>query len=432
MTTTTTPPEEAAGAGTPAPSTGALLLHGLRTNMRQYGMLSALVLIVLLFGFWTDGALLRPGNISNLLQQNGYILILAMGMMIVIIAGHIDLSVGSVAAFVGAVSAVLMIEHHLPWALALALSLLIGAVAGAWQGFFIAYLGIPSFIVTLAGMLLFRGLTQITLAGQSLSPFPEGFQNLAKGVFPEAGPGWSIPLPFEFHLDLGFIELRTEAIGPYHNPTLLFGLVVIAFLLVREVRDRRRQRAYVLDVLPRNIWIMKCVALVAAVLACTLTLASWHGMPVIMLIVCGLLLALGHVMRNAVVGRHVYALGGNKAAAKLSGVKDKRVTFLVFVTMGVLAALAGCVFAARLNSGTPQAGLNFELEAIAAAFIGGASMSGGVGTVLGAITGGLVLGVLNNGMNLVGVGTDWQQVIKGLVLLAAVGLDVWNKRRAGS
>ncbi|MDI3424053.1 multiple monosaccharide ABC transporter permease [Streptomyces luteolus] len=432
MTTTTQPPEGAATAETATPSTGALLLHGLRTNIRQYGMLSALALIVLLFGFWTDGALLRPGNISNLLQQNGYILILAMGMMIVIIAGHIDLSVGSVAAFVGAISAVMMIKHDLPWVVALVLSLLIGALAGAWQGFFIAYLGIPSFIVTLAGMLLFRGLTQITLEGQSLSPFPEGFQNLAKGVVPEAGPAWSIPLPFEFHLNLGFIELRTEAIGPYHNPTLLIGLAVVAFLLIREVRDRRRQRAYELDVLPRDIWVMKCVAIVAAVLAFTLTLASWHGLPVIMLIVCGLLLGLGHVMRNAVVGRHVYALGGNKAAAKLSGVKDKRVTFLVFVNMGVLAALAGCVFAARLNSGTPQAGLNFELEAIAAAFIGGASMSGGVGTVLGAIIGGLVLGVLNNGMNLVGVGTDWQQVIKGLVLLAAVGIDVWNKRRGRS
>ncbi|QNP67065.1 multiple monosaccharide ABC transporter permease [Streptomyces genisteinicus] len=431
MTTTTTPTESPA-APPAEPGAGAVLLHGLRTNMRQYGMLFALALIVLLFGFWTDGALLRPGNISNLLQQNGYILILAMGMMIVIIAGHIDLSVGSVAAFVGAISAVMMIEHDLPWGVALAVSLVIGALAGAWQGFFIAYLGIPSFIVTLAGMLLFRGLTQITLEGQSLSPFPGGFQNIAKGVVPEAGPAWSIPLPFTLHLDLGFVELRTDVIGPYHNPTLLIGLVVVALLVVREVRDRRRQRAYELEVLPRGIWLLKCVAMVAAVAAFTLTLASWHGMPVIMLIVCGLLLVLGHVMRNAVVGRHVYALGGNKAAARLSGVKDKRVTFLVFVNMGVLAALAGCVFAARLNSGTPQAGLNFELEAIAAAFIGGASMSGGVGTVLGAIIGGLVLGVLNNGMNLVGIGTDWQQVIKGLVLLAAVGVDVWNKRRAGS
>lgn len=375
--------------------------------MRQYGMLVALAFLVVLFQIWTDGTLLLPNNVSNLIQQNSYILILAMGMMIVIIAGHIDLSVGSLAAFVGALSAVMMVKHDMPWVLALVLSLLVGAVAGAWQGYFIAYLGIPSFIVTLAGMLLFRGLTQIFLEGRSLAPFPDGFQNIAKGFIPEMGP-------------------YTQ----YHNPTLFLGLVTVVFLLLREWRDRKRQLAYELDVLPAGLWALKCVAITAAIVAFTLTLASFHGVPVVMLIMCVLLIGLGYVIRNAVVGRHVYALGGNKAAAKLSGVKDERVTFLVFVNMGVLAALAGCVYAARLNAGTPQAGLNFELEAIAAAFIGGASMSGGVGTVMGAVIGGLVLGVLNNGMSLVGIGTDYQQVIKGLVLLAAVGFDVWNKRRS--
>ncbi|MFJ8584571.1 multiple monosaccharide ABC transporter permease [Streptomyces sp. NPDC093595] len=407
MTTTTTPPRDAA-APSGQPSAGALLLQGLRGNMRQYGMLIALAFIVVLFQIWTDGTLLLPNNVSNLIQQNGYILILAMGMMIVIIAGHIDLSVGSLVAFVGAMAAVMMVKHDLPWVLALVLSLLIGAVAGAWQGFFIAYLGIPSFIVTLAGMLLFRGLTQIVLEGQSIAPFPEGFQNIAKGFIPEMGP-------------------YTQ----YHNPTLVLGLVTVVFLLVREWRDRKRQLAHELDVPPLSLWALKCTAVTAAVVAFTLTLASFHGVPVVMLIMCALLIGLGYLMRNAVIGRHVYALGGNKAAAKLSGVKDKRVTFLVFVNMGVLAALAGCVYAARLNAGTPQAGLNFELEAIAASFIGGASMSGGVGTVMGAVIGGLVLGVLNNGMSLVGIGTDYQQVIKGLVLLAAVGFDIWNKRKAG-
>ncbi|WP_326691577.1 MULTISPECIES: multiple monosaccharide ABC transporter permease [unclassified Streptomyces] len=409
MTTTSTPPKDTVPVVPEAArSAWAVLLGNMRTHMRQYGMLTALVFIVVLFQIWTDGTLLLPNNVSNLIQQNGYILILAMGMMIVIIAGHIDLSVGSLVAFVGAMSAVMMVKHDMPWVLALVLALLIGAVAGAWQGFFIAYVGIPSFIVTLAGMLLFRGLTQIVLEGQSLSPFPGGFQNLAKGFIPEMGP-------------------YTQ----YHNPTLVIGLVALVLLLLRERRDRNRQLAYALDVPPLGLWIAKCVAISAAVIAFTLTLASFHGVPVVMLVMCGLLIGLGYVMRNAVVGRHVYALGGNKAAAKLSGVRDRRVTFLVFVNMGVLAALAGCVYAARLNSGTPQAGLNFELEAIAASFIGGASMSGGVGTVMGAVIGGLVLGVLNNGMSLVGIGTDYQQVIKGLVLLAAVGFDVWNKRRAG-
>ncbi|MFI6348853.1 multiple monosaccharide ABC transporter permease [Streptomyces sp. NPDC050560] len=408
--TTTTPPQQDSPAppSGEGPSAGALLLRSMRTNMRQYGMLIALVFIVVLFEIWTDEVLLLPNNVSNLIQQNGYILILAMGMMIVIIAGHIDLSVGSLVAFVGAVAAVLMVKHDVPWGLALVIALLIGAAAGAWQGFFIAYLGIPSFIVTLAGMLLFRGLTQIILDGQSIAPFPGGFQDIAQGFIPEWGP-------------------YTQ----YHNPTLLIGLVVIVLLLLQEWRDRRRQRQYELEVLPAGLWALKCVAIVAAVVAFTLTLASFHGVPVVLLIMCGLLIVLGYVMRNAVIGRHVYALGGNKAAATLSGVKDKRVTFLVFVNMGVLAALAGCVYAARLNAGTPQAGVNFELEAIAAAFIGGASMSGGVGTVLGAVIGGLVLGVLNNGMSLVGIGTDYQQVIKGLVLLVAVGFDVWNKRRVG-
>ncbi|WP_407554246.1 sugar ABC transporter permease [Streptomyces sp. Pv4-95] len=409
----TTATEHSTGSAPPPrakrPSTGALLLHTVRANMRQYGMIIALALIVVLFQIWTDGTLLLPNNVSNIVQQNSYILILAMGMMIVIIAGHIDLSVGSLAAFVGAAAAVMMVRHDMPWGVALVVSLLIGAIAGAWQGFWIAYVGIPSFIVTLAGMLLFRGATQIMLEGQSLAPFPGGFQDIAQGFLPEMGP-------------------YTQ----YHNPTLVIGLLVIAFVLLQEWRDRRRQLAYELDVLPFNLWLLKCVAIVAAVVAFTLTLASYHGVPVVLLIMCALLIVLGFVMRNAVVGRHVYALGGNKAAAKLSGVKDRRVTFWVFVTMGTLAALAGCVYAARLNAGTPQAGINFELEAIAAAFIGGASMSGGVGTVLGAIIGALVLGVLNNGMSLVGIGTDYQQVIKGLVLLAAVGFDVWNKRRVGS
>ncbi|MFI6653167.1 multiple monosaccharide ABC transporter permease [Streptomyces sp. NPDC050529] len=406
---TDTPQRTGKAALTAPPTTGSLLLDAARRNMRQYGMLIALGLIVVLFEIWTDGVLLKPNNVTNLVLQNSYILVLAIGMMIVIIAGHIDLSVGSLAAFVSAAAAVMMVEHDMPWVLALVLSLIVGAVAGAWQGFWIAYVGIPSFIVTLAGMLLFRGGTQILLGSRSLGPFPEGFQKISTGYLPEIGPETN-----------------------YHNLTLLMGCALLAFALLQEVRDRRRQQRYELDVLPRNIFLAKCVAMAAAVLAFTMTLASYRGAPVVLLLLAVLLIGFGYVMRNAIIGRHVYALGGNRAAAKLSGVKDQRVTFLVFVNMGVLAALAGIVYAARLNAGVPQAGTNFELEAIAAAFIGGASMSGGVGTVFGAIIGGLVLGVLNNGMSLVGIGTDYQQVIKGLVLLAAVGFDVYNKRKVGS
>ncbi|MDK9495210.1 sugar ABC transporter permease [Streptomyces katrae] len=390
-------------------SGSAVLARALRGNMRQYGMLLALALIVLLFQFWTGGILLQPLNVTNLIQQNGYILILAIGMMIVIIAGHIDLSVGSLAAFVGAAAAVMTVEHGTPWPVALAAALLVGALAGAWQGFWISYVGIPSFIVTLAGMLLFRGGTQILLQGQSVAPFPKGFQNISSGFLPAVGP----------HTD-------------YHNLTLLLGLAVLAVAILQEVRGRRRAASYGLQPLPAGLFLVKLGAITAAVVAFTLVLASYHGVPIVLLVLGVLLTAFGYVMRNSVLGRHTYAIGGNEAAARLSGVKSKRVVFLAFVNMGVLAALAGIVFAARLNAGTPQAGVNFELEAIAAAFIGGASASGGVGTVLGALTGGLVLGVLNNGMSLVGVGTDYQQVIKGLVLLAAVGFDVYNKRKAGA
>lgn len=386
-----------------------LMLDGMRRNMRQYGMLFALGLIVVLFAVWTNGDLLLPRNVSNLVLQNSYILILAIGMMLVIIAGHIDLSVGSLTAFVGAMGAVLMVNHDISWPIALVLCLAIGAAAGAAQGFLIAYLGIPSFIVTLAGMLTFRGLTEIFLKGQTIGPFPEGLQKVANSFLPEVGPNTN-----------------------YHNLTLLLGIGLIVFVVFQEVRDRKRQQEFSLGVLPKNLFLLKLVALIAAVSTVTMLLASYKGAPVVLLILGVLVAGFGYLMRNAVIGRHIYAIGGNLPAAKLSGVKDKKVTFLVFLNMGMLAALAGLVFAARFNAASPKAGLNFELEAIAASFIGGASMSGGVGTVLGAIIGGLVLGVLNNGMNLVGIGSDWQQVIKGLVLLAAVGFDVWNKRKVGS
>ncbi|MGI5425549.1 multiple monosaccharide ABC transporter permease [Streptomyces sp. CA-179760] len=409
--TAKTPAPAPAGKGGEGTGNGLLqlMLDGMRRNMRQYGMLFALGLIVVLFAVWTDGDLLLPRNVSNLVLQNSYILILAIGMMLVIIAGHIDLSVGSLTAFVGSMAAVFMVKHDIPWLLAVVLCLAVGAVAGAVQGFFIAYGGIPSFIVTLAGMLIFRGLTEIFLEGQTLGPFPEGLQKVANGFLPEVGP-------------------KTN----YHNLTLLLGFAMIAFVIFQEVRDRKRQQEFNLDVPPAKLFLLKLVAIGAAVLTLTMLLASYKGAPIVLLILGVLLVGFGYVMRNAIVGRHIYAIGGNLPAAKLSGVKDKKVTFLVFLNMGMLAALAGLVFAARFNAASPKAGLNFELEAIAASFIGGASMSGGVGTVLGAIIGGLVLGVLNNGMNLVGIGTDWQQVIKGLVLLAAVGFDVWNKRKVGS
>ena len=411
----TTTPTVSTASSAPTPSSppsspGHRLRAMLQGNFRQYGMVAALAVIVILFQVWTSGILLKPLNVTNIVQQNGYILILAIGMVIVIISGHIDLSVGSIAGFVGAMSAVLMIKNDMPWPLAVLLCLLLGAVIGAWQGFWIAYVGIPSFIVTLAGMLVFRGATQYLLEGQSIAPFPRSFSQVSSGFLPEIGGSG----------------------GLYHWPTVILGLFVMAAAVWQQVRQRRTQSRYGFDVSPLGWFVFKCAAIVAALAAFTLLLASYRGVPVVGIILAIAFVIYAFVMRSTVFGRQVYAVGGNEAAARLSGVKNKRVTFLVFVNMGLLSALAGLLFAARLNSATPQAGIGMELEAIAAAFIGGASASGGVGTVLGAIIGGFVLGVLNNGMSLIGIGSDVQQVIKGLVLLAAVGFDIYNKKKGGS
>jgi putative multiple sugar transport system permease protein len=378
------------------------------SHVRQSGMVVALAAIVLLFQVWTGGILLKPLNVTNIIQQNGYILVLAIGMVIVIISGHIDLSVGSIAGFIGAMSAVLMVRNDMPWLVAVAVCVGMGALIGAWQGFWIAYVGIPSFIVTLGGMLVFRGATQYLLEGQSIAPMPHGLEQVSSGFLPEIG---------------------TNAV--YHWPTVILGAVVMVAAVVVQVRRRRSQIRYGQEVSSTTLFVAKCVAIVVALAVFTLLLASYRGVPIVGIILVVLTIAYAFVMRNTVLGRQVYAVGGNSAAARLSGIRNQRVTLLVFVNMGILAAVAGLLFAARLNSATPQAGINFELEAIAAAFIGGASASGGVGTVFGAIVGGLVLGVLNNGMSILGIGSDVQQVIKGLVLLAAVGFDVYNRRKGG-
>ena len=378
----------------------------LRGNLRQYGMVIALAAIVVLFQITTEGVLLRPLNLTNLMTQNSYILILAIGMVIVIIARHIDLSVGSVAAFVGAVAAIMMTKWDVPWLLAIVLCLVLGAAIGAWHGFWVAYVGIPAFIVTLASMLLFRGLTLVVLQGATVGGLPDQFEAMGNGFLPEVGPdtGW-------------------------HNLTVLLGLVMSALLVWLELRKRASAQRYNLEVLAVPAFVVKLALLVGVVMAFSFLLADYRGLPIVGLILFLLIGIYGFIMQRTVVGRHVYAIGGNVEAATMSGVKTKRVDFLVMTNMGVLAALAGMVFAARLTAANPKAGVNFELDAIAAAFIGGAAVTGGVGTVVGAIIGGFVMGVLNNGMSLMGVSVDWQQAIKGLVLLLAVAFDVWNKKR---
>ncbi|WP_433746203.1 multiple monosaccharide ABC transporter permease [Paenibacillus amylolyticus] len=376
-----------------------------KNNIRQYGMIIALVVIMLLFEVLTGGLLLKPINITNLILQNSYILVLAIGMVLVIITGHIDLSVGSIAAFVGAVAAIMMVDWQLPAWLAVIASLLVGALIGAWQGFWIAYVRIPAFIVTLAGMLLFRGLTMIVLEGQSISPFPGGFQKISSGFLP---------------------DIQFSGFGLV---SIIVGLVLTVWYIVNELRERRSQRKYGFEVVSQGLFLLKLIVVAAVTNLFTFVLASYAGIPNILVLLFVLIVVYSFVMNRTVMGRHVYALGGNEKAAGLSGVKTKKVTFWVFVNMGTLAAVSGLIFAARLNAATPRAGTNFELDAIAACFIGGASASGGIGTVFGAIIGGLVMGVLNNGMSLIGLGIDWQQGIKGLVLLLAVAFDIYNKNK---
>lgn len=377
-----------------------------KRNIRQYGMIIALIFISIFFQILTDGILLKPLNVTNLILQNSYILVLAIGMVLVIITGHIDLSVGSVAAFIGALSAIMMVKMDMNPVLAVILSLLMGAIVGAWQGFWVAYIKIPAFIVTLAGMLLFRGLTMIVLNGQSIAPFPKAFQKISSGFIPDVFGGSS-----------------------QHLLTLILGILLSLVVIYQEFRTRRTTVKYGFE--QGSVWlsVAKAAALVIIINLFTFVLAQYNGIPNILIILLVLITIYSFVMNRMTMGRHIYALGGNEKAASLSGVKTKRVTFWVFVNMGVMAALCGLVFAARLNSATPKAGTNFELDAIAACFIGGASASGGIGTVVGAIIGGLVMGVMNNGMSLVGLGVDWQQGIKGLVLLLAVGFDIYNKSK---
>ncbi|BEP44676.1 multiple monosaccharide ABC transporter permease [Variovorax sp. V15] len=392
----------------PVQEGAAAKLHAgfLKNNLREYGMLISLVAIMVLFQVLTDGTLLRPLNLTNLLLQNSYVVIMALGMLLVIVAGHIDLSVGSVCGFIGALAAVLMVEydwHFVPTAL---VSILAGAVIGAAQGWFVAFRKIPSFIVTLAGMLVFKGLTLALLAGQSVGPFPVEFQRLSSGFIPDP---------------LGGDAFRTTS--------LIVGALAAVALVFFKMRGRAKLAAHGMEQEPYAFFLVKNLFFAAIILFFSYLLSTYKGLPNVLIVMAVLIVVYDFVTNRTTVGRRIYALGGNEKAARLSGVKTQRLAFLTFVNMGALAALAGLVFAARLNTATPKAGLGFELDVIAACFIGGASASGGVGKVMGAVIGAFIMGVMNNGMSILGIGIDYQQVIKGLVLLAAVFIDVYNKNK---
>jgi putative multiple sugar transport system permease protein len=377
-------------------------------DLRPYTMVAALVALLIAFEVASGGRMLTSSYFQNLLSGNAYVLILAIGMVMVIVIGQIDLSVGSVAAVVGMVVALTARDLSLPWWLALLLGLAMGLLIGAWHGFWVANIGIPGFITTLAGMLIFRGVV-IWISGSISVPAPPEFRTLGAGYLPEWGP----------------------AATGMNNSTLLLGVLAIVAIGWGQFRKHRRLASMGDDT---PLWpVVVRIALITAVIG-YLTWLFGSGrpgtsFPIPGLILVALVLIYSTITQRTRFGRHIYAVGGNRAAAALSGVNTKRVTFIVMANMSFLAAIAGIMFVGRSTAAGPSDGVAWELDAIAAVFIGGAAVSGGIGTVAASMIGGLVMAVLNSGLSLMGVGADRTAVIKGLVLLAAVAFDVYNKEQ---
>ena len=379
-------------------------------HLRENGMLLALVAIVVLFsvlvGLQGKPLFLQAQNITNIFLQNGHVIILALGMLLVIVSGHIDLSVGSVAAFTGAVAAYLTVDLDLPVPLVIPLTLIVGGLIGAAQGYWVAFWRIPSFIVTLAGMMVFRGATMLLLGGQNIGPFPKSFQAMSSGFIPDL-----------------------TGMGKPHGLTLIVVAVAIGVQIWLGFRARARDAEFGLTPEPTALFWGRNLLIAAATGFVGIQLSSFRGLPNVLVVLTVLTVLYAFFTENTTTGRRIYAVGGNEKAAKLSGIRSDRLVFLCFVNMGVLAALAGMMVTARLNSATPKAGTGFELDAIASVFIGGASMAGGSGKIVGVVIGALIMGVMNMGMSILGIGIDYQQMIKGLVLLAAVIFDVYNKSK---
>jgi putative multiple sugar transport system permease protein len=424
----------------PAPQSGVaedvkqrprVAVSALTTNLREYGLIIALIVIMLFFQYTTSGTLFKPVNLSNLVQQNSFIIVMALGMLLVIVAGYIDLSVGSVAGFIGALAAMMMVIWPLgflsnPLVVSI-VCLIVGGLIGAAQGYWIAYHKIPSFIVTLAGMLIFRGICQALLGGgSSVGPLPDSFKALSSGFIPDViGPLTLIPPTVN--------AAGKTIVGSgltLHMTTVVLGLIAVLAYAYFGFRTRRKRERHGYEAEPFPLFVIKTLVGSALALFLVFQFASYRGLPVVLLVMGVLISLFVFVTKRMTIGRRIYAMGGNAKAAQLSGINTERLTLLVFVNMGVLSALGGLIIAARLGQAVPAAGLGSELDVIAAVFIGGASAMGGVGQVIGAVVGGFIMGVMNNGMSIMGVNVDWQQVVKGLVLLGAVIFDVYNKNKA--
>jgi putative multiple sugar transport system permease protein len=398
-------------ADTAKKSSTPLVIKGANINLRDYGLLGALVVVVLLFQWLTGGKLLYSGNVNNLIMQNAYVVILAIGMIMVIIAGHIDLSVGSGVAMVGGFVAMAVMHWKVPWLLAVLLALVLGAIMGAWQGYWVAFVGIPGFITTLAGMLGFRGGALIILHGGTIGGLPEGFVSIGARWLPNWFGHW---------------------LGNRDGLMLAIGVFAVAGMIVSQLGARRKLRRRGLPRETISVFAIKNGVIGLVILYLTWVIAGYRGTPYVLLILAALVIVYTFVLNRTVFGRHIYAMGGNRFAAVMSGVKTRWVDFFIFVNMGVLMALAAVVSTARAGGAVASAGNFFELDAIAACFIGGTSVYGGVGKISGAVTGAFLIGVINQGLSIMGTDPAWQSVIKGLVLIAAVAFDLLNRRKSGN
>lgn len=378
-------------------------------DMRQYGMVLALIAVYVIFAVMTGGKNMSPANINNLIMQNGYIVILAVGMLLCVLTGNVDLGVGSVVATCGAVIGVGMVDHGWNMWVAILAALVVGLLCGMFGGFFISKLGIPPFIVTLATMLMGRGLTYVLLQAQTKGPLPENFVYIGAGFLP------TVKIPFGG----GTLDLVC----------IVVAVVVSVLIILAELKSIATKKKYGFATNPAWQLIMKNAIIIGIVWFFFYKLARYNGIPFVLVLMACLVGLYHFITTKTVAGRQVYALGGNAKAAKLSGINTEKVFFWVYTNMGILCAVAGIVLSARNASATPKAGDQFEMDAIASCYIGGAATSGGVGTIIGAVVGAFIMGILNNGMSLYGFSTDIQKIVKGAVLLGAVTVDLVSKRK---
>lgn len=380
-------------------------------DMKQYGMFLALIAIYVIFAIMTGGKNLSPANINNLIMQNGYVVILAIGMLLCVLTGNVDLGVGSIVALTGAAAGIIMVDYKMNMWVAILVALLIGLVVGMFAGFFIAYLGIPPFVVTLATMLMGRGLTYTLLQAQTKGPLPDDYIYIGAGFLPTA--------------KVSFGDGTLDVV------CIVVAVIASVALILSEAKSIATKKKYNFATNPTWQIALKLAVMLVIIWFFFYKLARYNGLPFVLVIMVVLIALYGFITSKTVAGRQIYALGGNRKAANLSGIDTNKVFFWVYTNMGLLSAVAGIVLSARNASSTPKAGDGFEMDAIASCYIGGAAVAGGAGTILGAVVGAFIMGILNNGMSLYGWSTDIQKIVKGAVLLGAVTVDVLSKRKKG-